>query len=294
MTYAQPKSLNEAMELLGKGSWAVLAGGTDFYPAALERPMPESILDIYALEELRQIHCDEQAIRIGANVTWSDIIAADLPPAFEALTLAAREVGSVQIQNRATLVGNLCNASPAADGVPGLLILNAEIELSSLRGKRCVPLQEFILGNRKTALEPGELVTSIIVPTSAASGKSTFLKLGARKYLIISIAMVAARLAYDTDDRVTEAAISVGSCSLVAQRLPTLEQALIGQTKGVDLADWVMHKHLAQLAPIGDVRSSAVYRRNCSLELIKRSLMALAGKGHSGGIDEPSLVSANR
>ena len=294
MTYVQPKNLDEAMELMGNETWAVLSGGTDFYPTMLERQMPESILDIHALDELRHIHSDDEQIRIGANVTWSDIIAADLPPAFNALKLAAREVGSVQIQNRATLVGNICNASPAADGVPALLILNAQVELMSGRGRRRMPLQSFILGNRKTARTVDELVSAIIIPANAESGASTFLKLGARKYLIISISMVAARLSFDSNNKICEAAVSVGSCSLVAQRLPALEQALVGKAKSLHLADVPIRQHLAHLAPIDDVRSSVAYRRACSLELVKRALLALSCEGDSGSNVDVDSVSVKR
>ena len=275
MDYAQPKNISEAVALLAKNPYTVLSGGTDIYPAMLERPAPEQILDIHGLEELRYIQTDDKQTRIGANVTWSDIIAADLPAAFDALKLAAREVGSVQIQNRATLAGNICNASPAADGVPPLLILNAEVELMSTRGRRCVPLQQFILGNRHTLRKPSELVSAIVIPHCDENCVTTFRKLGARKYLIISISMVAARLNYDSDDRVSEAAISVGSCSEVAQRLVTLEQALLGQRKGQLLNSLVSGEHLSHLAPIRDVRSTIDYRRDCSLELVKRVLSDL-------------------
>ena len=99
---------------------------------------------------------------IGARTTWTDLVRHPLPPAFDALKQAAREVGSVQIQNVASVAGNLCNASPAADGVPPLLALDAEVELRSARRARaCLPLGDFILGNRRTALQAGELVTAI-------------------------------------------------------------------------------------------------------------------------------------
>lgn len=294
MAYRQPKTLNEAIELLGTEPWAILSGGTDFYPAMLERPMPESILDIHRVEELRHLNTEDGHIRIGANVTWSDVIAANLPPAFDALKMAAREVGSVQIQNRATVVGNLCNASPAADGVPALLILKAEVELISTRGKRCLPLHRFILGNRKTASEPDELVSAILIPTDAHTGLSTFLKLGARKYLIISISMVAARLVVDSNNCVCEAAVSVGSCSLVAQRLTALEQALHGQSFGADMACIPTAEHLSGLIPIDDVRSTAQYRQICSLELVKRTLATLGSTVSSVSFDEAGAANKNQ
>ena len=277
MTYAQPTYLDEALELLARQPASIVSGGTDFYPARLERRMAEHVLDIHALAELKNITVnDDNEVRIGAGATWSDIIKAPLPLAFDGLKLAAREVGSVQIQNRATLVGNLCNASPAADGVPPLLILNAQVELASHRGRRTIPLAEFILGNRQTACRSDELVCAVIIPASETVGHSTFLKLGARKYLIISVSMVAAKFVIDEIGNINEAAISVGSCSLVAQRLRSLEEVLIGQPINGDIDQLVKPEHLTCLSPIDDVRSTATYRIDASLELVRRAIRALA------------------
>ncbi len=285
--YAQPDNLDDALRLLRDNDsiqprttdaavpWTILSGGTDVYPSSFEKSMPRRILDIHSLDELKHIDQDATRIRIGAGITWSDLISATLSPAFDALKLAAREVGSVQIQNQATLVGNLCNASPAADGVPPLLVLGALVELKSITGVRELPLSEFILGNRITARHSDEMVTAIVIPVKSTTGHSTFLKLGARKYLIISISMVAARLACDEQGVITEAAVSVGSCSLVAQRLNTLEQQLISQRVDSDLAALVSAAHIESLAPIDDVRSSAHYREQASLELIQRTLTSL-------------------
>lgn len=285
MTYSQPATLDEALGLLASGPWAILSGGTDFYPAVLERPMPAQVLDIHGLAELRQIHAGDDYVRIGAGATWSDIIAAPLPPAFDGLKLAAREIGSVQIQNRATLAGNLCNASPAADGVPPLLTLNAEIELRSLSGTRRLPVREFVLGNRHIARRPEEMVTAILVPVDSAKGVSSFVKLGARKYLVISISMVAARLVSDAQRRVSSAAVSVGSCSLVACRLHALEEALVGQTLSGHISELVLPEHLDVLAPIDDVRSTVDYRMQASLELVRRALAALGEEGEESSHD---------
>ena len=277
MNYVQPKTIDEALGLLASESWTILAGGTDFYPAMLERSCASHIMDLHGLKELRDIRKTEGQVRIGAGATWSDVIAADLPASFDALKLAAREVGSVQIQNRATLVGNLCNASPAADGVPPLLVLDAQVELASIAGRRQIPLQQFILGNRQTACQPDEIVSAVLVPDNSTLGQSTFLKLGARKYLIISISMVATRLAVDENGMITQAAVSVGSCSLVACRLHQLETALIGQPLREDIVGKVSVEQFSCLSPIDDVRSNKQYRMAASLEMVKRSLRQLSG-----------------
>lgn len=271
--YAKPKNVDEALALLGEAPWHILAGGTDFYPALGNRPLSENILDINGLSGLRGISEIDAHVVIGACTTWTDIIRHDLPAAFDGLKLAAREVGSVQIQNRASVAGNLCNASPAADGVPPLLTLVAEVELRSAGATRYLPLENFILGNRRTALQPNEMVTAIRIPKSSAAGAGTFVKLGARRYLVISIAMAAARIVVE-EEVVAEAAIAVGSCSLVAKRLTGLEAALRGLTVGPALAEAVASTPLPELAPIDDVRGTAEYRHEAAREIVSRALLA--------------------
>jgi CO/xanthine dehydrogenase FAD-binding subunit len=195
------------------------------------------------------------------------------------LKAAAREVGSVQIQNAATIAGNLCNASPAADGVAALLALDAELVLSSRSASRTIRLSEFILGNRKTARRPDELLTSIRIPRRVEDAISVFLKLGARRYLVISIVMVAANLVVDSAGKIREALISVGSCSPAALRLAELERALAGQTARPGLRRVVNSRHLARLSPIDDVRATAEYRRDAARTLVERALEACAQKG---------------
>ena len=196
---------------------------------------------------------------------------APLPRSFDALKSAAREVGSVQIQNRGTVAGNLCNASPAADGVPPLLVLDAEVELTSQAGVRRMPLADFIVGNRKTCRKQDELLTAVLIPRTADDGKSVFLKLGARRYLVISISMVAV-VVQEEDGKIREARIAVGSCSAAAQRLNALEGHLAGVSMRDDLGAAVKPEHLSSLSPIDDVRATAEYRVDASLRLVRRAL----------------------
>ena len=191
--YLRPTVLAEALGVLAARRPAILAGGTDFYPACVGRPLPDEVLDLGAIAELRGIREDADGWRIGALVTWSEILERPLPRGFDCLKQAAREVGGVQIQNCGTVAGNLCNASPAADGVPALLALDASVELASARGRRELSLGDFVLGSRRTACAPDELVTAVLVPKLAADAQSVFLKLGTRRYLVISIAMVGRR-----------------------------------------------------------------------------------------------------
>jgi CO/xanthine dehydrogenase FAD-binding subunit len=272
--YLRPRRLEEALSVLARPSarpHAVLAGGTDFYPARVGRAIDEDVLDIGGIDVLRGITAGPAGWRLGATTTWSELLEADLPPLFDGLKQAAREVGGRQIQNAGTLAGNICNASPAADGVPGLLALDAEIEIAGPASRR-LPLRNFITGVRRTALAPGELVVAIHVPRH--DGESAFLKLGARRYLVISIAMAAATLEF-AEDRVAAARVAVGACSPVAERLPALEAALVG-TSRERLSDCVDARQLAPLSPIDDVRGSASYRHDAVVTLLRRLLAGFA------------------
>ena len=273
-SYHRPSRLEDALTALARPH-VVLAGGTDFYPARVGRAIDEDVLDIGGIAVLRGISADAAGWRLGATTTWSELFEADLPPLFDGLKQAAREVGGRQIQNAGTLAGNLCNASPAADGVPCLLALDAEIELAGPAGRRLLPLRQFITGVRRTALAQDELVVAIHVPRPAHEARSAFLKLGTRRYLVISIAMAAATLEI-ADGRVASARVAVGACSPVAERLPGLEAALAGAPLDARLAERVDVAHLAPLSPIDDVRGSAAYRSDAVVTVLRRLLAGFA------------------
>ena len=270
--YLRPTTLDQAVDALEHHRAQVLAGGTDFYPALGERLPSTPVVDITAVAELKGISVHETFFRIGGLTTWSELLAAQLPPCFDALKSAAREIGGVQIQNRGTVAGNLCNASPAADSVPPLLALDAEVELVSSGGTRRVSLADFIVGNRKTLRRADELLTAVIVPRAVEDARSVFLKLGARRYLVISIAMVAIVLAIDEQRRIRNIRIAVGSCSARAQRLRELEQVLTGRPAQARLDALVMPEHVKSLSPIDDVRATAAYRSDAALTLVRRAL----------------------
>ncbi len=278
MDYYQPKHLQEALDILDRHQPKVLAGGTDVYPVLQTPTMREAMLDISRIAGLSEIELRDGNWRIGATATWTDILNANLPPALAALKQAAREVGSIQIQNRATIIGNLCNASPAADGIPPLLILDAQICLSSTKGERIVPLEDFILGNRMTSRRKDELATELRIPARTTQGTSNFCKLGARRYLVISIAMAAVRLAWNAQGQISECAVAIGACSAVAQRMRRLEQMIVGQSR-IEIANRAPSVGSAvfdALSPIDDVRATAAYRLDAAGQLVSRLLQQTA------------------
>lgn len=274
--YLRPQSLDGALSLLAERRATILSGGTDFYPARAYRPVTEDVLDVAGIAELRGITEQPDHWRIGAATTWTDILRADLPAWFRCLRQAAAGVGGVQIQNTGTIAGNICNASPAADGVPALMALGASVELASKAGRRTLALEDFITGVRRTECRPDELVSAVLVPKWGDRARSSFLKLGSRKFLVISIVMVAGIVDRDAAGRITKSGLAIGACSPVARRLRGLEQALQGRDCGTDLAGLVSLDEPGLIAPIDDVRGTATYRRDAATTQVRRLLAEIA------------------
>jgi len=278
VAYHQPATLAEALRIRAEQRVTMLAGGTDVYPARAARAgwghvHHPDVLDISRIPGLRGIARDGDIWRIGALTTWTGIARAALPPLFDGLKSAARQIGGIQVQNRGTIAGNICNASPAADGVPCLLALDAAVEIASRGGTRVVPIAEFIDGYRHTTLASDEIVTAVRVPH--AEGRGAFVKLGARKYLVISIVMAAGVLDVNEDGLIRSARIAVGACSPVAQRLTALEQVLRASPLASTGAA-VRPDHLAHLSPVDDIRASAAYRRHAAVEAVRDLVAELA------------------
>ena len=279
MAYLRPDKLDDALDWLAVKQPLVIAGCTDIYPTRHTPSLEGPLLDITAIDELRGIEMRDGWRRFGAATSWSEILRTPLPTSYAMLKKASSEIGAVQIQNSGTIGGNLCTASPAADSVPCLMALDAEIELSSVRGRRRLDLAAFFTGARQTALQPDELVIAIHIPEKAETGISGFHKLGARHYLVISIAMVAVRLVVEAG-RIISARIVIGACAPVATRLKELEAALVGVSldeipERAQQIDDDIHR---SLAPIDDVRASTDYRYRAAAEITQRMIADLCVK----------------
>lgn len=274
--YHRPSKLKDALAVMAAVDARPIAGCTDVFAAIEAQELPGEVLDITGLKELKGITETKDFWRIGAATSWRDIRCFEFPPAFEMLRQAASEIGSVQIQNTGTIGGNICNASPAADGIPPLLALDAIVELRSQQGIREVALADFVTGARCIARQKGELVSAIVIPKGSATGRSCFVKLGARKHLVISISMVAVRLDIE-NSIILSSAIAIGACGPVAKRAWDLEDTLNG--KAIDAAhNLVARSHFdSLLSPISDIRGSADYRAVTVDELVRRSIKLLAG-----------------
>ena len=277
VAYFRPQTLDEALQIRAERPVTVLAGGTDVYPAKAARAgwgdmRHPDVLDISAIKDLRGISEEGDKLRLGALTTWTDLKRMVLPPAFAGYQMAAGQIGGAQVQNRGTLVGNICTASPAGDGIPCLMTLEADIELWSLGGSRTVPINEFFVGYRKTVVRSDEIVTAIQVPKPPPGERGRFAKLGARQYLVISIVMAASVLRVDEGGVIAAARVAVGACTPIALRLRGLERALLGH-RIFDASQIAAPEHFSALSPIDDIRSSAAFRKSAALDLV-RDLLA--------------------
>lgn len=270
--YIAPHSLDEVLRLLDESLCTVLAGGTDVYPARVGKPLPERVIDLSLVKNLRGITFQDDSWRIGATTTWADIVNAKLPSGFECLQQAAKQIGGVQVQNAGTISGNLCTASPAGDSIPALMALDAEVELMSVTGLRRLKLEDFITGYRKTVLEKNEIVTSINIPSDSANSASAFEKFGTRAYLVISLVMVATSVRRNSAGEIADLRISVGACSPVAKRIKRLEDRLIRESKSKQVLDQITIEDFSILSPIDDIRCTAEYRFKLLPVLVKQSL----------------------
>ncbi len=293
--YFNVTSISEALDLLAQYGprSRIVAGATDLI-LELERgqrPGVDTLIDITRVPDLDQITVRGDAIRLGPLVTHNHLVASPVVVQ-RALPLAqaAWMVGAPQIRNRGTVAGNVITASPANDTIAPLWALGATVTLTSQRGERTLDFPTFYKGVRRTALEPDEMLTAITFPALAQHERGVFLKLGLRKAQAISVVNAAVILGFD-GDRITHAAVTLGSVAPTIFRASVVENYLRGKT----LTDEVIHE-AARLAaaspsPIDDVRSQAVYRSEMCRVLVARALRALrSGTERAEWPQDPAML----
>lgn len=259
-----PALLSEAFALLAEGPWRPIAGGTDVMvqiTGEIGEP-PERLLDLWAIDELRGIRLETDALAIGALTTYTEIRRSPLViEHVPALADAAATIGAAQIQNRGTIGGNAINASPAGDTLPVLLALDAELVLGSAAGERAVAASEFWTGYRTTARRDDELLVRIRVPLSA-DRQVRFRKIGTRRAQAISkVVMALAWRADEPDEPWRDVRLALGSVAATPIRAPAAEAVLEGARPTREVADAAAAALTAEIQPIDDVRSTADYRR---------------------------------
>ena len=276
----RPATLDEACRLLvAEPRAAVLAGGTDLM-VHLRQPQrekrPPAVVNLKRIPGLGAVEVTVDAIRLGTLVTLTalmehPVVAAEYP----VLPFAARYMGSPAIRHLATVGGNLCNASPAADLAPVLLVLDADVGIVGPAGARRLPLDRFFQGPGRTALAPGELLQWVEVPRKHAGWEVRYERLDVRRAMDIAIVGVALALRRE-GGRVAEARLALGAVAPTPRRVPDAEAALVAG--GLDPATIARAVELAMAAarPIGDVRATAEYRREMVGALVRRALAALA------------------
>lgn len=292
-TYFQPRSLDEALRLLDEhaGNARLIAGGTDVLVELSRGIRPtETLIDLTAIPALRYVREDAGQIRIGALATHNDVIASPLAVAHALpLAQASWEVGAPQLRTRATVAGNLVTASPANDTITPLIALDAEVVLASVDGERTLPLRDFYVGFRKTALAPNELVREIRVPI-VANRRGLFVKLGLRRAQAISVIDLAIALTVD-GEVIEDARIALGSLAPTIVRAEEAEQALICQTLSPELAKEIARLTCAAVKPIDDVRGSGSYRLKTLANLTEHALECLRqGEEREGWPARPVLL----
>lgn len=260
-----PKTLEEALAAKAEDpSLVPYAGGTDWM---VNRREDTPLLFLNYIPALREIRRDENGLAIGACCTYTDLLESGAIPSI--LGQAAVEVASPAIRNLGTLGGNICNASPAGDTLPPLYVLDARVRLASARGKRELPLASFIQGVRKTALAPDEILESIIIP-QAEYTRSYYKKVGARSAVAISKASFAGLMSVQ-GGRIAAIPMAFGSVAITVVRRPEIESSLTGKTvkELSKLKDELAAEYGPYILPIDDQRSTASYRRQICLSLLK-------------------------
>lgn len=274
--YLKPDSIKETISILSQyGKKAqILNGGTDLIVEMRDKIIqPEYVIDIKAIPQLNKITYSEQdGLHIGATVTLNEISNSKVVQTrYPILLEACKTVGSYQVRNRATLVGNICNASPAADTTPPLLVLEAKVNIVGPDGEKTILLNQFFVGVKKNILKKGEIVTSVTVPPIKDEWTGVYLKQGRRKDVDLATVGVAVVCIRD------EIRIALGAVAPTPVRAFKTEELLRGKTIDESILEKAGKSALTEVSPISDVRSSKEYREEIIKVLVRRAILQVKG-----------------
>jgi len=281
--FYSPSSLGEALELLkqNKGNAKLLAGGTDLVLQMKRKVVtPEVIISLLEIDELRRIEKVEGALRVGATVTHSTLENSELlHDGFQILSSSAKKVGSPQVRNRGTLGGNLCNASPAADTSPAMLVLGAQVYVVSQEGERNIPIDLFFTGPGSCAIEEAEILKDVIIPEQPPETLGVYLKLGRRRGMDVALASVAVLVMFEGkgEASIRRCRIGLGSVSPTPIRAKRAEEFLRGRVLEEKVIQEAGEYVQSECCPISDIRASAEYRKEMVRVLCVRAMKQLMG-----------------
>jgi len=281
--YHEPRGLEEALSLLDRFGHlaAILAGGTDLVPLMKQKTVqPKHLINIKHLTELDFIRGDS-VLEIGALTTIRAIEKSDfLQEKCPLLSQTASRIGYVQIRNVGTIGGNVCNASPAADFAPALMVLDATVEIASINGKRSTSINSFFLSPGETVLDKNEMVIGFRIPGTDERARSMFKKVSSGNSSGLAVASVAVLLSLgENTGAVTEARIAVGSMGPTPIRCLQTEQLLVGKKISDEIRNIVSQKIVEETGPISDIRGSKEYRIHLIRVLTKDALMEICRGG---------------
>jgi carbon-monoxide dehydrogenase medium subunit len=276
--YEKVDSLREACDAVSasKGGSVFMAGGTDLLvQIKAGKIQPQRVIDVKGIPDMDGLSVPEDALLIGSLATirtleTSPITRGNAP----LLAQAAARLGSVQVRNRATIGGNLCNASPSAEMAPALLALGAQAEIYGKTGTRTVDMDAFFRGPGSTILDRGEILTSLKIPPACKRQGSVYYKLSARNAMDLAFVSVAVLLGLDGDDKITRARIALGAVAPTPIRVSSVEQRLEGNVLSADLVRESAELAAQACQPISDLRASAEYRREMVKNLCRRGLLS--------------------
>ena len=271
--YHSPESLDEALSLLAELENATpVIGGTDLMIAMRNGvSIPDHIVDLNKISELNYVKAVDGIIMIGATVTHAEVANSPIAAKIPSLVDSVSRIGSPQIRNRGTITGNICNASPAADSAPPLLVHMAEVEIQSLDGKRTIPIVDLFAGPKINSLQPGELLTEIRIPVPPAGSSSSFKRIGRRKAFTLSVVSSAAYIQME-GETCTDAKVAFGSVAITPIRVPEAESLLSGSKLDEETVKVASDAVYEAVKPITDVRGTAEYRKDMCPVLMRRAI----------------------
>lgn len=273
--YYAPQSVQEAIAVMQRegADGKILAGGTDLLVQLKERGLhPKYVLSLSQIAELKQIRVEEGTVRIGALVRCADACAHPvIRERYPVLVEGASIIGSFQIQNLATIAGNLCNAAPSADSAPPLMVLGARLRIAGPAGERVIPVEEFFVGPGRTVLQPGELVTEIILPPVPPHSGGHYLRHTPRAEMDIAVVGVGSFVVLE-GTRVQDVRIALGAVAPTPIRARRAEEVLRGREPSAELIEQAGQIAAEEARPISDQRGSAEFRRHLVRVLTRRTL----------------------